>query len=243
MCFRYIFFFIIPLLSVSLSAEEKQENSKISEAFGHLIGKNIDAIGVEFDVELLVKGLRDAVNGKSSPMSETECIEAIAKVQEKTFKETAQKNLQMAETFLKGNAKNKNVVVLEEGKLQYKVEKKGQGNAVEAHCSPIIRYTGKYLDGSIFGQSKQDERISLDETIRGFQKGLVGMKEGEKRTLYIHPEYGYGTQGLLPPNSLLSFEIEIVKADAPLEEPPSSLILESDSKLQGDSELPTPALR
>ena len=40
------------------------------------------------------------------------------------------------------------------------------------------------------------------------------MKEGEKRTIYIHPELGYGTSGYLPPNSLLVFEIEVVKANA-----------------------------
>lgn len=57
--------------------------------------------------------------------------------------------------------------------------------------------------------------ISLDETIPGFNKGLIGMKEGEKRTLFIHPDYGYGTSGYLPPNSLLTFEVELIKANSP----------------------------
>ena len=42
---------------------------------------------------------------------------------------------------------------------------------------------------------------------------MLGMKEGEKRKIFIHPEYAYGTKGSLPPNSLLTFEIEIVKAN------------------------------
>lgn len=232
---------VAAFLSVGLVAEQKQEIDKISESFGHLIGKNMDTIGVEFDLEYVVKGLRDCFSGKNSPMSESECIEAIAKAQELAFKAAAQENLKRAETFLKNNAKEKNVIVLDEGKLQYKVEKAGSGKIVESHSNPIIRYVGKYLDGSVFGQSQQDERISLDETIQGFQKGLVGMKEGEKRTLYIHPEYGYGTQGFLPPNSLLSFEIEIVKANAPLEEPKNSLILDTDQEKVLD--LDAPAIR
>jgi peptidylprolyl isomerase len=55
------------------------------------------------------------------------------------------------------------------------------------------------------------------------------MQEGEKRTLYIHPEFAYGTKGILPPNSLLTFEVEIVKANAAEEAVPNSLILESQS--------------
>ena len=42
------------------------------------------------------------------------------------------------------------------------------------------------------------------------------MKEGEKRVIYIHPDLAYGTYGSLPPNSLLIFEIEVVKANTKL---------------------------
>lgn len=225
------FFIAFFLLSSTIFAsnEEEKELAKISEAFGHLIGKNIDTLGVEFDMELVMKGLKDATSGKDSPMSESECIEAISVVQESAFKKKAQDNLAKAEAFLEKNSGCKNITTLEEGKLQYKVEKAGKGAKVEEHSNPVIRYVGKFIDGSVFGESKEDEAISLDETIAGFQKGLVGMKEGEKRTLYIHPDYGYGTQGFLPPNSLLTFEIEIVKADTPKEQLSDSVTMESDS--------------
>lgn len=235
-------FFLAALLSAGLIAEQKEEIAKISEAFGHLIGKNIDTLGVDFDIEHVVKGLQDAAKGKNSPLTENECIEAIAQAQEKAYQKKAEENLQAAESFLKNNAKESNVVVVDEGKLQYKVEKKGNGQAVSEASHPIIRYVGKYLDGTVFGQSSEDEVVSLDESIQGFRKGLVGMKEGEKRTLFIHPEYGYGTQGYLPPNSLLSFEIEVVKADAPIQDKSESLILDpSDDKTTLD--LDSPALR
>jgi len=226
---RFYSLLLASLLSLSLIASENQkEVGKVSEAFGHLIGKNIDTIGIDFDMELVMKGLRDASMGKTSPMTEEECIGAISSAQESAFKHKAEANLKNAEEFLKGNAKQKNIVSIADGKIQYKIEKKGKGQEVEPNSSPVIHYVGKYLDGTVFGESSEDEVISLDGTIQGFQKGLVGMKEGETRTLYIHPELGYGTQGYLPPNSLLTFEIEIVKANAPKEESADNLILESD---------------
>ncbi len=191
------------------------EIAKISEAFGHLIGKNLETIGVSFDIAQVIKGLQDSTNGKSSPMSEAECVQAISSVQEKIFNEQCEKNLIKAEKFLSENTQAKDVVALEEGRVQYKIEKEGDGALVESHFSPLVRYTGKYLDGTVFGSSKEEEMISLDEIIPGLKAGLVGMKEGEKRTVYIHPELAYGTNGYLPPNSLLTFEVEVVKANAP----------------------------
>lgn len=204
--------------STSFSQEEVQQDpqiNKLSEAFGHIIGKNIENLGVHFDIAALIKGLQDATAGKDSPMSEAECVEAITHAQERAFKELAVENLQKAADFLAENANTEGVVVLEPGKLHYKIEKEGIGATVEEHYTPMIRYTGKYLDGTIFGSSKEEEQICLDEAIAGIGKGIVGMKEGEKRTLYIHPDFAYGTTGYLPPNSLLTFEIEVVKADQP----------------------------
>jgi peptidylprolyl isomerase len=202
------------------------EITRLSEAFGHVIGKNLENIGVKFDMEQVIKGLQDATAGKESPMSEIECIQAIASVQEKIFKEQCTENLKRAETFLADNAKSDGIVAIEEGKVQYRIVEKGTGAEIESHFSPQIRYTGKYLDGSVFGTSKEEETISLDEIIPGLKAGLLGMREGEKRTVYIHPDLAYGTNGYLPPNSLLTFDVEIMKSNAPIKES-----TETDSKV------------
>lgn len=198
--------------------ESREENGKvdlkeISQAFGHLIGKNLDTLGFEFEMSEVVKGMEDSIAGKEPPMNETECVQAISLVQEEAFQKLANKNLDEANSFMEKNAQDEGIIVLTKDKLQYKIEKQGSGILVEEHFSPMIRYSGKFLDGKIFGASQEDELISLDETIPGFAQGIIGMKEGEKRSIYIHPELGYGTSGYLPPNSLLVFEIEVVKAN------------------------------
>ncbi len=197
------------------NASQGSEIANISEAFGHLIGKNLENIGVKFDIAQVVKGLQDESSGKSSPMSEMECVQAIASIQERLFKEQSAENLKSAEDFLAQNTKKEGMTSLEEGKVLYQINAAGEGASVESHFSPLIRYTGKYLDGTVFSTSKEEELISLDEIIPGLKAGLVGMKEGEKRTVFIHPDLAYGTSGYLHPNSLLTFEVEIVQANAP----------------------------
>jgi peptidylprolyl isomerase len=198
----------------SPKAEDVTNVSKISEAFGHLIGKNLDTLGVKLDIVQILKGLEDAAAGKDSPMTDMECIQAMAAVQESNFKQQAIDNLKKANEFLLANSKNTGVISLEDGKLQYKIEQAGEGSVVEEHSSPLVRYSGKLIDGTVCEVSKETELMSLDETFKGFSKGVVGMKEGEKRTLYIHPDLAYQTSAGLPPNSLVTFEVEVVKADA-----------------------------
>ena len=55
------------------------------------------------------------------------------------------------------------------------------------------------------------------------------MKVGEKRRLFIHPNLGYGTSGQLLPNSLLIFDIELVKVEqAPKEDAEDSTADDGD---------------
>ena len=209
------------------SEDAKKEIIKISEAFGHLMGKNIESTGLKIDIQYVIQGLKNASEGKSSPMTEMECIEAITAAQQAAFKEQASNNLVLAEQFLENNKSVKGIVSLEDGKVQYKIEKEGTGDLVQKDSTPLIRYSGKFLNGEVFGSSVEDEPISLEEVIPGLKTGLAGMKEGETRIVYIHPDYAYGTQGALPPNSLLTFEIEIIKAQMPLTEIP---LAESQTK-------------
>jgi FKBP-type peptidyl-prolyl cis-trans isomerase 2 len=61
-----------------------------------------------------------------------------------------------------------------------------------------VHYTGKLEDGTIFDTSLSDGREPLDvvlgdnRLIKGFEYGLIGMSEGEKKTLEISPSEGYG---------------------------------------------------
>lgn len=198
-------------------ASETENIQLISEAFGNFIGRNLNSPGVQFDLESIIKGIRNGAAGKPSPMSDQDYEKAMHKLQEKAYETLSKDNLNAANEFMKTNAQKEGVTQIEPGKLQYTTLKEGHGEAVAQHGTPLIHYTGKYLDGTEFGSSKEAGgpiSIPLDQTIPGFSKGLLGMKEGEQRRLFIHPDLGYGTLGNLPPNALLVFDIEVVKADS-----------------------------
>jgi peptidylprolyl isomerase len=199
-------------------ADAPVDMKKVSEAFGHFIGRHLKSPGVNFDLESVIKGLREGSEGKPSPMSDKEYEQMMIQIQKTAFEKVSQDNLKAAEEYLKKNEKAAGVVQVQPNKLYYQILTPGTGEAVKANGSPKINYTGKFIDGTTFGSSEDNDgpvTIPLDQTIPGFSLGISGMKEGEKRRLFVHPELGYGTSGHLPPNSLLIFDIEVIKADSP----------------------------
>ena len=203
-------------------ASTAQKVLEASEAIGVLMAKSIQSLGINFDTDKIVQGFKDALQGREKLKSEMECVEIFSHAQEAVFKEKAAENLKKTEEFLNQNKTALGIQELEANKLQYKVEKEGTGPIVDENCTPIIRYTAKFLDETIEEPSKDESRINLreEELIVGFKKALIGMKEGEKRTVYIHPDLAFKTQEYSRhTNSLLTYEIEVVKADAPAEQP------------------------
>lgn len=81
----------------------------------------------------------------------------------------------------------------------------------------VVHYTGKLPDGKKFDSSVDRGTpfkftLGAGEVIKGWDVGVAGMTVGEKRTLTIPPEMGYGdrAQGPIPANSTLIFDIEMV---------------------------------
>lgn len=93
----------------------------------------------------------------------------------------------------------------------------GSGKTAENGDTLSAHYIGALENGTVFDSSYgRGEPIQFvlgaGQLIKGWELGLVGMKEGGKRKLTIPPELGYGAKGAgnaIPPNASLFFEIEL----------------------------------
>ena len=197
----------------STPQKTRPSNKDISKAFGHLIYQNLETLGFDYEFDQILVGMQDASKGTTPPLMEQDCIQAISEIQEETHRTLSKKNMDAANAFMSTNKTKDNVIEIEPCKLQYTTVKEGKGPVVEKHFTPLVKFTGKLEDGNIFVASSEHQQLPLSEAITGLSKGIVGMKEGEKRTLFVHPEYGYGVGGYLPPNSLLIFDVEVVEAN------------------------------
>ncbi len=201
------------LLSTSLFANTEMQ--KLSEALGHLLGKQLEQLDMPIDLNALAKGMEDRAAGKESPLADDACLQEIAKLQDKKNQELEQTNLKAAESYLSENKTKEKIQELIEGKLQMEVLKEGSGQILNLDNSPIIRLSGHYLNGKAFLDAENETLISLDESTPALQMGLAGMMEGEVRKLYVHPTLGFND---LEPNALQIFEVELIRADAGADE-------------------------
>jgi FKBP-type peptidyl-prolyl cis-trans isomerase FkpA len=99
----------------------------------------------------------------------------------------------------------------------------GAGTEAVAGSTITVNYTGWYYDatkagfkGLQFDSSVGRETFSFvlgaGQVIEGWDRGLVGMREGGLRRLVIPPSLGYGPfrNSVIPPNATLLFEVELL---------------------------------
>lgn len=94
----------------------------------------------------------------------------------------------------------------------------GEGKAAVKGALLFCHYTGLLEDGTIFDSSHNHGRpfefvIGSKRVIQGWDLGLMGMKEGGKRTLFVPSHLGYGDRekAKIPANSNLIFHIELIE--------------------------------
>jgi FKBP-type peptidyl-prolyl cis-trans isomerase FklB len=219
------------------------QKDKQSYAIGMNIGKNLSESfkkdGVEINQTVLVRGLRDALAGSKSAMTDQE-IQATLTALQVDLKKHAQemheaevaKNSKVGTDYLAANKTKPGVVTLPSG-LQYKIITQGTGPKPTASDTVECDYKGTLVDGTEFDSSYKRGKpatFPVNGVIKGWTEALQLMPVGSKWELVIPPTLAYGERGTGPngpigPNETLLFTVELKsiqpKAAAPAAGPQS----------------------
>ena len=115
---------------------------------------------------------------------------------------------------------NNKEVIMENG-LIIKDKLVGEGSVAEKYSIVTVHYIGRLENGKTFDSSKQIGKepirftLGAGQVIKGWDQGIIGMKVGGQRKLIIPPNLGYGDQdmGVIPPNSTLIFNVELIEVE------------------------------
>ena len=198
------------------------EREQVSYMIGMDMAKSLTPIKDDLDVEIVAQAMQDHFAGKTPKMTEEQSLQVqqaftarLQARQEAERAEQAEKGKTEGAAFLAANKDKEGVQVTESG-LQYQVVREGSGPKPTAEDVVRVHYKGTLLDGTVFDSSYdrgQPAEFGLNQVIPGWAEGVALMPVGSKYMFWIPSDLGYGEAGggPIPPNSMLTFEVELIE--------------------------------
>ena len=238
--FRFFAAVLVAMFALSCNAQKSNVNVDVElptsaevDSVSYLLGVNIGSFfkGNGFAEELseinmaeFKKGIQDFLEAEGSPYDPE--FGAQFKIDPNTMntvlqgfimKKQAYKaavNAAEGKAFLAKNAKREDVDTTASG-LQYTIIAEGAGEKIAPQDTVWVNYKGTLVDGTVFDEHNSEEGIQFvaNRVIRGWTEGLGLVGEGGKMTLYIPSDLAYGERGqqTIAPNSVLIFDVEVLK--------------------------------
>jgi FKBP-type peptidyl-prolyl cis-trans isomerase len=213
------------LLAISAMAQDStaptSQKDKVSYGIGVGVAKTLKAQGIDVNLDLVLKGLHDALSGQKLLMSDEELNSIMAALQQEVNQRQNQERAKQADgnkksgdAFLVDNGKRDGVVTLPSG-LQYKIVKAGEGKKPTDADTVMCNYRGTLIDGTEFDKSQagQPATFQVGGVIPGFREALKLMPVGSTWQFFIPANLAYGERGagnVIGPNTTLIFEVELV---------------------------------
>lgn len=214
--------------SAVLAADLDTDEAAASYGIGYGFASNLlqQTQGLELDVDALVAGIQDALEGDDSELTDEQINTAVQALQQKQqaamAEQQAERQAEVEATkaegaeFLADNAEKDGITVTDSG-LQYEVlSETGSGESPTAEDTVEVHYHGTLMDGTVFDSSvERGEPVEfpLANVIAGWTEGLQLMTEGDKYKFYIPADLAYGDRSpsrAIPAGSTLIFEVELL---------------------------------
>ncbi len=193
-------------------------DQKVSYGVGHNMGTNLGREkALQLDRAAFMAGFEEGMAGKEVSIPVAELEAAFSALQQKAQIEAAaeaQRQLAVGKEFLAQNKARVGVKTTASG-LQYEVLKAGTGPKPKATDTVRVHYHGTLIDGTVFDSSVQrgsPVEFAVTGVIKGWTEALQLMPVGSKWKLTIPGDLAYGPsgRGKIPPNAVLTFEVELL---------------------------------
>ncbi len=214
------------LLIGQAEAEEatsfKNTKAQTSYVVGVDMARNFKRQGIDIDIDLLVKGLKDGLSGDKLLITEADFRQSLIMIQneQRARQRMAGRtpediNKYRGIKFLTDNKTQEGVTALPSG-LQYKILKNGDGKKPTEEDTVECNYRGTRLEGTQFASTNPEQPATFkvkEASVPAWKEALPLMPIGAKWRLFIPPQLAYGVAGVgrdIGPNETVIFDLELV---------------------------------
>ncbi|WP_071872306.1 FKBP-type peptidyl-prolyl cis-trans isomerase [Atopomonas hussainii] len=205
------------LFSFSLPVAAEEPQDPLAYSLGVKLGERLRDEVPGLALDDLAAGLRAAYQG--APLAlEPATIERLLAEQEAAQGDSsaASERLKRKEAafIAEYKAKYPNAKVLDGGVVVRELSQ-GRGAKPKADATVSVRYKGLLADGSVFDESAEAVRFSLNSLIPGWRTALAAMPEGSHWEILVPSAQAYGAEGageVIPPYAPLVFDLLLEKA-------------------------------
>jgi len=173
----------------------------------HQIKKSLDHTEEKY-MNALIKGIEAHNNHVKLTPEETAASHQFFKKQREI---QAQHHLIASQEWLLKKSQDDSIQKIIPSKLLYRTIKEGIGKTLtDQNANVKINYVIHKFK-CLFPETSEEKKVcDLSQTIPGFSHGMISMKEGEIRKIYIHPDYAYGHSNTFEPNIALEATVELL---------------------------------
>ena len=171
------------------------------------------------ELKVVQQGIADGVTGSRVELEVGAYNDRVLELARTRTKQQADKMAPLYREFMLRATKEPGAVKTDSG-LIYTPMVEGSGFAPELHDTVKVDYRGTLPDGQEFASSLKrgmPAELRLDMAIPCWKEGLQKIKGGGKVKLVCPAATAYGEAGLagvIPPNSPLAFEVELMDVKA-----------------------------
>ena len=205
----------LPLNGAKPQAQQASVEDQYSYAIGLDMGTSFRSSETPLNIENLVAGIQDGLNGAKPKFDRQTCGMALQELNRLMRSKAMAQQDAAGKAFLAENKTKEGVQVTKSG-LQYRVIEAGTGATPGPTDKVKCNYRGTLIDGTEFDASAKHggpATFPVNRVIPGWTEALQLMKVGAKWQLFIPSELAYGNNPPGPPieaGSVLVFDIELL---------------------------------
>lgn len=218
---------LLLLVSPVLAVDQqplKNPSDNMNYALGVNLINNIRQQGLEIDLDVVIRGMKDAAANGELLLPPEELRKATFQYQTlirqkqgiKAMSAAADSNKKAGELFLVENAKKPGVVTLPDG-VQYKIIVQGNGRMPDDGDTVEYNYRGTLVNGKEFGSTHRSGKPLVakvrDAAVMGLFEALKLMPPGSRWEVVIPAHLAYGEKGNgkdIGPGQVLIYEVELI---------------------------------